>query len=59
MFDSTQAKFIANKTNIDGLLSLDSTKPARKKILEECKANEIVEYEEKISKFDGIWKKMN
>ena len=59
MFESTQAKFTANRTNIDGLLSLDSTKPARKKILEECKANEIVEYADKISQFDGIWKKMN
>ena len=37
LFDATSAKFTANENNVEGLLTLDSTKPARKKILEECK----------------------
>lgn len=44
MFDSTQAKFNANQTNIEGLLSLDKVKPARRAILEEVKQNELVEF---------------
>ena len=59
LFQGTQAKLNANKSNIEGLLSLDSTPPARKKVLQECKGNEIVEYEAKISQFDGVWAKMN
>ena len=33
MFEQTQAKFLANKRNIEGLLSLDKTKPARRALL--------------------------
>ena len=58
LFEATQAKFVANKNNIEGLLTLDSTKPARKTILRECQQNELVEYEGKINEFDGVWSKM-
>ena len=58
LYDATNAKFIANQNNVEGLLALDSTKPARKQILEECKANELVEFADKISKFDGVWSKI-
>jgi len=57
LFDQTNAKFIANKANIAGLLSLDSTKPERRVILEECQANELVDFESKIALFDGVWAK--
>ena len=33
LFEATKAKFMANKANIEGLLSLDKTPPARKTIL--------------------------
>ena len=58
LFESTQAKFSANKANIEGLLTLDSTKPDRKKILTSVKDNELVEYAAKIAEFDGVWSKM-
>jgi len=58
MFEATKSKFVANKANIEGLLSLDSTKPARKTILRECQQNELAEYETKIAEFDGVWAKM-
>ena len=57
LFEGTQAKFMANKANIEGLLTLNSTPAARKAILEECKENELVEYEAKIAEFDGVWAK--
>ena len=44
LFKGTQAKLVSNKNNIDQLLSLDKTKPAKKKILQECKENEVAEY---------------
>lgn len=44
MFEQTQAKFQANKTNIEGLLSLEKTKPARRALLEEVKQHELVEF---------------
>ena len=57
MFESTQQKFTSNKANVEGLLALDSTKPARRAILEETKTNEIVQFEEKIGLFEGVWNK--
>ena len=41
LYDATQGKFNENKTNIYGLLELESTKPERRAILEECKTNEL------------------
>ena len=35
MFEQTQNKFQSNKANVAGLLTLDSTKPARKAVLQE------------------------
>ena len=58
LYEGTQAKFQTNKANIEGLLSLEKTKPAKKAILRECQENELVEYEAKLSEFDGIWTKM-
>ena len=43
---------------MEGLLSLESTKPARRAILEQCQAEELVAFEEKIGQFDGVWAKM-
>lgn len=57
LFQGTQDKFVTNKTNIEGLLSLDKTKPARKAILQEVLSGEIVEYEATIAKFAGVWAK--
>ena len=59
LYDGTQAKFNENKTNIYGLLELDSTKPERRAILEECKTNELAAMEEKIQQFDPVWKNLN
>ena len=58
LYEGTKAKFTTNKANIEGLLSLEKTKPAKKAILRECQENEIAEYEVKISQFEGVWTKM-
>lgn len=59
LYDATQGKFNENKTNIFGLLELESTKPERRAILEECKTNELAAMEAKIQQFDPVWKNLN
>ena len=58
LYEGTLAKFNENKTNIEGLLSMDSTKEERKKILQECKETELAEFETRIAGFDPVYKKM-
>ena len=49
LYKATRAKFDSNKANVEGLLSLETIKPARRAVLEECQANELTEYEQKIN----------
>jgi len=55
LYDGTKTKFNESKTNVEGLLTIDSTKPERKAILEECKANELTSMESQIGLFDPAW----
>ena len=59
MYEGTLAKFNDNKTNIDGLLEIETTKPERRALLEECKENELAEMETEIALFEPAWKNMS
>ena len=58
LYEGTNTKFNENKTNIDGLLQLESTKPERRALLAKAKENELVEMEEKLAKFDPVWQNL-
>ena len=59
LYEGTLSKFNENKTNIEDLLSLETTKPERREILQQCKDNELTQMESEISRFEPVWKNLS